>query len=104
MRKSIRATVWIVICCVVVVSSLGIGVNAQSAGGNATNATNATNGTQPVGDSGGQNNTRVENALRGSNPSQQNQAPKQAGGNSTNGSDKRGVPEGKNKSRSCRVW
>jgi hypothetical protein len=93
MRKSIRATIWIVVCCVVIVSSLGIGV-AQSAGNNTTN------GTQPVVDSDGQNNTtRVENALRGSNPSQQNQAPKQAGGNSTNESDKRGVPGGKNKNK-----
>jgi hypothetical protein len=89
MRKPIRATVWIVVCCVVIVSSLGIGV-AQSAG---DNTTNATNGTQPAVDSEVQNNTRVENALRGSNPSQQNQAPKQAGSNSTSGSDKRGVSE-----------
>jgi hypothetical protein len=96
MRKSIRVTVWIGICCIVAVSSLGIGVNAQSAG---DNATNATNGTQPAVDSEVQNNTRVENALRGSNPSQQNQAPKQAGGNSTNGSDKRGVSDGKNKTK-----
>jgi hypothetical protein len=93
MRKPIRATVWIVVCCVVIVSSLGIGA-AQSAGDNATNAT------QPAVDSEVQNNTtRVENALRGSNPSQQNQAPKQAGGNSTNGSDKRGVSDGKNKTK-----
>ena len=97
MRKTIRVTVWIVVCCVVVVSSLGIGVNAQSAGDNATNKT------QSVVDSEVQNNTtRVRNALRGSGSFQQEQVPKQPGGNSTNGSDKRiGVPEdgGENKGK-----